>query len=189
MNGADAATFLFKNADNEETKNIARETLYSILNRPEAYYRAPSEDVYTDQLLLKLKTAITLIEKGSDQDKSVGDKAIQDAYHHAFILERSKCLRSLWIIAGNLKDSHLEGIYAYEYLLSCGGEERYAEDSICQIAQKERHPHQYIAAKILYKKSKYSSRLAENVLRSIANQKNHPHQNEAKEALSFCILM
>ena len=78
MTGVDAATCLFEYADNEETKNVARETLYLVLRNPEAYYKAASSEAFEDQLLVKLKTAVSLIKKGNEKDKLEGEGAIQD---------------------------------------------------------------------------------------------------------------
>src|SRR3546814_2065928 len=104
-----AAKFLFKNADDEETKDIARSTLFSVLKNPENYYRAPAEDVYTDQLRVKIETAILLMQKGNDQDKQRGVAAIQDAKDHAFFsLRGEKRFWSLAIIAGNLEHNNVE---------------------------------------------------------------------------------
>lgn len=185
------AKILFKHADNEETRNKARKTLYRILENPEKFYQAPSEEIYTDQLLLKIRTALDLIEKGNEQDKHIGEWAIKNARERAFTHEKSKCLRCLALFAFELENCHIEAYSAYEYLLSCGDKdyEYSATRDLEKIAQTKEHIYQYNAAAILYLKSNYSSNVAEEALSYIANRKSHPYQAEAKKMLSGCVLL
>lgn len=156
MGGVHMAAFLFKNDDDEKTKVIVRSILYSILREPERYYVADYNEVYTDHLALKLDTAVMLIEKGNEEDKSMGNWAIEDAYRRAFDLEKSRRLRSLQMISGRV-GGHLKGFEAYEYLLSCKDEdyEYRARISLEAIAKKAGHPYQSKASSLLSLKYGY----------------------------------
>ncbi len=188
--GVSAAEFLFKNERDEDVRNIVRETLYTVIQHPQWYYRANSKEVYTDHLALLLDTAKFLIKEGNEEDKNKGEEVIQNAYKIACRLKESKRLRSLGIIQFRLTEKHPIGFSALRDFFYCGNS-RYsltAEKTLLKIAKKESHPHQYRAAKVLYDTGKTyyykgGDIRGREILISIAKQEGHPNQAEARQTL------
>lgn len=194
MKAVDAATFLFKNADDEEIKDSARKILICVLESPEKYYQAPSADVWTDQLRIKIEAAITLVKMGNDNDICLGRDAITRTYNNIFYRYQGEMRYwALGIIAGKLDFFDLEDnveVEIYKYLLNCRDNEAesYAANSLLRIARNNKHSLQFSAALILHSKPMYNSD-ALKIIGDISRQSDHPNQHEALEKLSACLLL
>ncbi|MBM3633565.1 MAG: hypothetical protein FJX03_07705 [Alphaproteobacteria bacterium] len=164
------------------------------MKSPEKYYQAPSADVWTDQLRIKIEAAITLMKRGNVNDISLGKSAIESTYNNIFYrYQGDKRDWALGILSNNLYHYGVEDdveLQIYKYQLNCrdNNAETHAANNLLRIARNNKHSLQFRAALILHSKPMYNSNAVE-IIGDISRQSDHPNQHEALEKLSACLLL